>query len=115
MIINDIAKIGHEANKCLCEGLGDYTQKSWEEAEEWQKESAINSINYIIDNPNASDSFLHDVWMKDKYDNGWVYGSIKDANKKTHPCLVPFDKLSLGDQVKDTLFMTICKSLLPLI
>jgi hypothetical protein len=35
---------------------------------------------------------------------GWVYGTAKDAEKKTHPCMVPYDKLPLAQRRKDALF-----------
>lgn len=35
------------------------------------------------------------------------YGQVKDANAKTHPCLVPFDQLPRDQQFKDRLFRTI--------
>lgn len=31
--------------------------------------------------------------MANKIADGWKYGEAKDPEAKTHPCLVPFDKL----------------------
>lgn len=41
-----IANVCHEANKGWCSANGDYTQKAFEYAEEWQRDSAIKG-NYI--------------------------------------------------------------------
>jgi hypothetical protein len=49
--------------------------------------------------------------MKEKLDAGWVYGEVKDAEKKTHPCLVPFSELPPFQQQKDSLFCGIVDAL----
>lgn len=36
---------------------------------------------------------LHHAWMQEKIAQGWVYGPIKDFEKKTHPDLVPYENL----------------------
>lgn len=109
-----IARVCHEANKALCDGLGDTSQKHWDEAEAWQRNSAIEGVKFALANPNAPDSAQHDAWCADKVKDGWVHGDVKDPVKKTHPCLVPFDQLPLGQQAKDTLFKAVVKSLMPL-
>lgn len=48
-----IAKICHQANKAWCEVTGDNSQKDWDEAEEWQRESAIKGVAFKIANPDA--------------------------------------------------------------
>lgn len=115
MNVIDIARTCHEANKGLCEGLGDNSQKHWDEAEQWQRDSAIAGVEYFINNPDAPDSAQHNAWMRDKFNDGWIFGEVKDADKKTHPCLVNFESLPGGQQAKDTLFKAVCKTLVPLI
>ena len=102
-----IAIICHEANKAYCEFIGDHSQKNWCDAEQWQRDSAIKGVEFRLDNPNARDDAQHNSWMKEKIDQGWVYGPIKDAEKKTHPCLVPFNSLPVEQQIKDRLFCAI--------
>jgi hypothetical protein len=113
--VRAIAMCCHEANKALCEGTGDFSQRSWEKAEEWQRNSAIKGVEYFMENPAAPDSAQHDAWVQDKFDAGWVYGEVKDSEAKTHPCMVPFEDLPPEQQAKDTLFKAVCKSLVPLI
>lgn len=113
MNIETIARICHEANKALCESVNDFSQKSWESAEEWQRESAIKGVEFAIANPNAPASAQHDSWMADKIAQGWEWGSEKDAERKTHPCLVPFDQLPPEQQAKDHLFKAVVCSLSP--
>ena len=39
---------------------------------------------------------------------------MKDEGAKTHPCLVPFDELPEGQQLKDVLLVAIIQTLAPL-
>ena len=54
---------------------------------------------------------MHNNWSAEKVADGWVYGEVKDVEKKTHPCLVPFDQLPLFQQKKDKLFSAIVDAL----
>lgn len=106
-----IARMCHQANKYWCEINGDTSQVDWEDAEQWQRDSAIKGVYFRMENPNAGSSAQHDHWLKDKLLDGWVYGAVKDAEKKTHPCLVPFSELPQFQQKKDKLFCAIVDAL----
>lgn len=106
-----IAKTCHEANKIWCEANEDSSQKHWGEAEQWQRDSAIKGVEFRIQNPNAGHDAQHNSWMKEKTDAGWVYGEVKDAEAKTHPCIVPFDQLPEFQRKKDSLFCAIVDAL----
>jgi hypothetical protein len=108
---NLIAKVCHEANKGICETAGDMSQKSWEEAAEWQKEATINNVTHHIMNPNETAEASHLAWVKDKLNAGWKYGPIKDPEKKEHPCLVPYQELPFEQRVKDVVFSVIVNQL----
>lgn len=99
-----IARVCHEVNRWWCIQNGDMSQKPWDYAEEWQRDSAIKGVQFTIENPDAGDSAQHNAWMADKVADGWVYGQVKDPEKKTHPCIVPFDQLPEFQQKKDELF-----------
>ena len=115
MTPTDIAMICHEANKALCEFLGDYNQKSWSESPEWQKESAYNGVHFNLDNPNASASATHDSWLAVKQATGWKYGEVRDEVAKTHPCCVSYEQLPAEQQTRDHLFKAIVGALSPLV
>lgn len=106
-----MAMLCHKANKILCESHGDNSQKDWYEAEEWQRQSALDGVQYRLDNPNAEPSAQHNAWMEAKKADGWVYGEVKDAEAKTHPCMVPYEQLPLFQQKKDELFIAIVDAL----
>ena len=101
-----IARVCHEANRAYCEAIGDMSQPAWEDAPEWQRSSARMGVDlHIMGNfgPEAS----HISWMKQKDADGWVYGPIKNADAKTHPCMVPFADLPAAQQAKDYIFRAI--------
>jgi hypothetical protein len=110
MYVEDIAKVCHEANKAYCETLGDKSQQSWESAPQWQRVSAINGVSFHLSGDYPPES-SHISWMKEKIQAGWKYGPIKDADKKEHPCLVPFEQLPIAQQIKDILFRNIVHAL----
>lgn len=111
MDIKFIAQACHEGNRAICLANGDDSQKSWEDAADWQIESAIKGVQYRIDNPNATPEDQHTAWMNDKIAGGWVKGDVKDAEAKTHPQLVPYAELPAEQKLKDVLFCAIVDAL----
>ncbi len=101
------AKVAHQVNKAWCEYNGDMSQLDWDDAPDWQKESAINGVHFHRANPDAGDDASHNNWMAEKVEAGWSYGAEKDPEAKTHPCIVPFEALPDVQQFKDRLFRTI--------
>lgn len=67
-----------------------------------QFESLIDGVIYQDENPNSTPEENHNNWMRMKIDQGWIYGERKNSNLKTHPDLVPYDRLPLIEQLKDT-------------
>lgn len=111
MKIEQIAQVAHEINKAYCEAIGDNSQTSWEDAPQWQKESAVKGVIFHMENPDAGADASHNSWMQQKIEDGWVYGPVKDAEKKQHPCIVPFEMLPNEQKAKDYLFRQVVHSL----
>lgn len=111
MTPEQIAKVCHEANRAYCTSLGDNTQLSWEEAPQWQKDSALKGVVFHLKNYGASPSASHDEWLKEKEATGWKYGPVKDPEKKEHPCFVPYNQLPKEQQAKDSLFIHVVNAL----
>lgn len=109
--IEDIARVCHEANRAWCQIHGDNSQLPWDQAPAWQRESAINGVRFSVDNENATPEQQHAAWADAKASEGWSYGPIKDAEAKTHPCLVPYDQLPIEQRQKDALFLAIVRAL----
>jgi hypothetical protein len=109
MNIELIAKICHNVNKAYCEGQNDFSQLAWDDAPEWQKSSAINGVKFHLEN-NRTPEESHESWLKQKLEEGWVYGKEKDVEKKTHPCIKRYDELPKFQRVKDSLFKSVVDS-----
>lgn len=103
-VIEIAARTSHEANRAYCQTLGDYSQPPWDEAPDWQKESARMGAASVLEGRAKSPEEQHQQWMDHKANEGWVYGPVKDPAKKEHPCMVPYDQLPPEQQVKDHLF-----------
>lgn len=103
----DIARVCHEVNRAYCQALGDESQKPWEEAPQWQRDSALAGVELHLGDPDAGPEASHESWMAMKVAAGWIYGPEKDENAKTHPCLVPFAELAREQQAKDFIFRAV--------
>lgn len=110
LTIIEVARLCHEANRAYCLALGDTSQVAWADAPEWQRQSAVNGVEFICINQDASPSASHESWLKEKLENGWKYGPVKDADKKEHPCCVPYDQLPPEQRAKDYIFGAIVRT-----
>lgn len=97
----------HMANMGFCQGIGDRSQVTWENAEEWQRQSALKGAELVLTNPVVTPRELHESWLREKEATGWTYGPVKDPVRKQHPCFVPYDALPYQQQTKDALFRAI--------
>jgi hypothetical protein len=43
----------------------------------------------------------HDTWARQRLDEGWRYGPLRDDEKKEHPGLVPYQELSESEKEYD--------------
>jgi hypothetical protein len=103
-IVEKCAEAAHEMNRLFCEAHGDFLQDNWGNAPAWQRESAIRGVDIALSGATPFDQ--HNAWCKDKLENGWKFGPVKDPDKKEHPCLVDYNKLPKHQKLKDYLFIT---------
>lgn len=106
-----IAMVAHQVNRAYCQALGDHSQSAWAEAPDWQKTSAINGVEFHLANPDAGPDHSHVEWRSEKEANGWIWGPVKDPEKKEHPCMVDFDQLPVEQQAKDYIFRGVVHAL----
>ena len=111
MTVEQIALVCHETNRGYCYALGDTSQVPWESAPDNIRQSAITGVQYRLDNPDATPEKQHEVWCEFKRKDGWIQGEVKDAERKTHPCLVPYDQLPEEQRTKDKLFCAVVDAL----
>ena len=112
--IQRVAIVAHEANRAYCFSTGDCSQFHWDAAPAWQRESCIKGVELIAEHPETTPEQSHKSWLALKESEGWVYGETKDAEKKTHPCCVPYDQLPESQRRKDAIFGAVVRAVLGL-
>ena len=103
--VEQVARVCHEVNRAYCRAIDDDSQLEWEDAPDWQRDSTIAGVEAAVLWPNPRQQ--HDAWMGYKLREGWRYGAVKDAEAKTHPCLLPWDDLPREQRTKDELFIAV--------
>ena len=110
--VNAIAGRCHEENREYCQHIGDDSQVPWVDAPGNIKQSAIDGVIHIIDNPDSTPEDSHNSWLRFKEADGWVYGETKDSTAKTHPCFKPYSELPEEQKKKDEIFINTAKTML---
>lgn len=113
--LEDVARFVHEVNRLWCQFIGDNSQPSWEDAPDWQKNSALEGVRYHLSNPSSTHRDSHTNWLSGKQQEGWKFGAVKDPEKKEHPCFCEFGNLPWYQQIKDHLFLNVVRTLEPLL
>ncbi len=44
---------------------------------------------------------VHDIWAKNRMEDGWTYGVERDNHAKTHPCLIAYGDLPESEKKYD--------------
>ena len=103
------ARAAHEANLAYCIAVGDPSQVPWEEAPANIRASALDgALGVLVYNNGPREA--HEAWLRFKQEDGWVHGAVKDADAKTHPCMVPYDLLPPVQRAKDAIFIAVVRA-----
>jgi hypothetical protein len=113
MNVATIARIAHEVNRAYCASIGDHSQPAWEDAPEWQRNSAVAGVTAHLANDLTPEQ-SHESWLAVKMVDGWKYGPAKDAEKKEHPCFCPYADLPAEQRAKDYLFRGVVHAFKPI-
>lgn len=105
--VEAVARICHEVNRAYCQSIGDDSQLPWEDAPDWQRESAIDGVKFVMEHTFAGPDASHENWRRAKEAAGWKHGPVKDPHKKEHPCMVSFDNLPEEQKAKDYIFRAV--------
>jgi hypothetical protein len=80
----------------------------WEDRDNAFKKQMVDVVRkYIESDKLPSPEEAHNSWMKAYLNMGWKYGEVRDAEKKTHPDLVPFYELPKDERDKDAIFLSL--------
>lgn len=103
-----IARMCHEANRVMRISLDENPGPPWEDAPEEMKNSSYVGVLHALEG--ATPESMHESWLAERKNQGWTYGFPLDREKKIHPNLIPYDDLSIGQKLKDDLFLTIVQT-----
>jgi uncharacterized protein YodC (DUF2158 family) len=106
-----IARVIYEANRAYAVTIGDNSFGPFHEAPSWQISTILKGIDAFTSGDVSGPHESHESWLKEKVATGWRYGPVKDAEAKTHPCMVPYDELPASQRRKDHLFLAIVHAL----
>ena len=67
----------------------------------------VKDYEGMFDSKNPKES--HNNWMNAKIKDGWIYGEVKDVDKKTHHCLIPYEQLPYEEKIKDWISLGIVR------
>lgn len=109
--VEAIGRVCHEANRAYCESVGDDSQPAWDDAPDWQRRSMAAGVAAVIEGTARTAEEQHQAWCDEKVKDDWRYGPVKDAERKTHPCLVPYSELPPEQKRKDHLFRAVVQAL----
>ena len=108
-VVARVAQIAHEVNRAYCQSQEDYSQVHWAGSPQWQRDSCMNGVEHALANPTMTPAGSHENWLAEKVKDGWVFGPVKDPERKTHPCMLPYGELPPEQRVKDALFLAVVR------
>jgi len=82
--------------------------EKWEDRDETFRNQMVEIVTqYLSMEKLPTPEQAHNSWMESYFKMGWKYGKERDAVKKTHPDLVPFDELPRDERDKDAIFLAL--------
>lgn len=103
-----IAKIYHQMHKALCETYADYTQKDWEQCEQWERDIEIEYVETWKRRPDDMLAvFHHEHFIKSMSQKGWSYEKTPNIENKKHPLLAQYSELPYFQKIFDEIFKII--------
>ena len=107
MEIENIAKIIYEATRIEAKlSKRKVVPEKWEKRDDKFKNQFIDVIEkYLSLKRLPTPKQAHNSWVRAYKKMGWKYGKKRDVKKKTHPDLVPYEKLSKDERDKDAIFL----------
>lgn len=104
-----LAEACHEATKVISEQILSEEKKEWKTVSSDAKARLINAVRRAIDDKVTDPAIAHANWITDMEKEGWQYGEEFSEENKTHPCMVEYAQLPVGQQTKDYIFISILK------
>ncbi|GBC62521.1 hypothetical protein DENIS_3493 [Desulfonema ishimotonii] len=113
--VEQAARSFHQHLKAFRESLGDYTLPDWEETTKHNREMGVRFVRYTLANQSITPESHHEKWVANMAKRGWRHGNERNPDKKTHPCMVPWEDLPYHEQAKTVLMIATVNILRPMI
>lgn len=111
MRLLDIARVAHEANRAIQIINGDETPRpAFDLLKDYERGMIVQDVLGVLTDTNTPEQ-AHELWLKYRQQDGWVWGLERDDVAKTHPNIRPYATLPLDQQTRDMLFVTIVQLL----
>ncbi|WP_026317743.1 RyR domain-containing protein [Algicola sagamiensis] len=104
MNIEEIARMAHEMDRAYRKSMLDFSLPLWECTSESYKTSAIDQVEFHLQNPSIGPETKHNQWLKRRALEGWCWGPVKDEHKKQDPRIISFAKLPPHDRAREHLY-----------
>lgn len=109
--VEKAAKAAHTVSRAYAVIIGEELP-AWSAAPAWMKQPVRSGVRVVLESWRVTPEQLHERWVAHKQRDGWKFGPVKDADKKTHPCMVGYDELPDEQRVKDSIFGAVVRSVL---
>lgn len=113
MTNEQIAQVCHEADRAYLKSTspkGKDLLPTWSKASAERKALILAYVEYLLANPDATQSTIHDIWMQRKTDASWTYGTTLNKAEKKDPALVAYDQLPEKRRARYQLMINVIKS-----
>ena len=104
--IEQAAQILHNWNRAYCTTIGNPPDQPWEQISDHDRENRQKAIRFLLQHPQASPEDVHHEWARDRTEQGWTLGAVRNEDLKTHPNLVPYGELPAAQRTKGTFART---------
>jgi hypothetical protein len=82
----------------------------WDQRDEAFRDQFVAVIDrQTSDQRKTSPEELHADWVRAYEAMGWVYGPVRDPDRRTHPDMVPYAELGQLERDKDAVFVALCE------
>lgn len=81
--------------------------EKWQERDDAFKEQMTDYVEGLRGKTLPAPEEAHNSWWRKYIEMGWKYGAVRDTVEKTHPDMVPFNKLPKDEREKDEIFLAL--------
>jgi len=104
----EVAKTVHAVTRAYSYAIGQAElPPEWEHLPNKEKALSKNLIAEAISHLICTPQELHETWVKEKCERGWIHGLERDYDNKKHPCLVEWAELPEEEKIRDQMIVTL--------